>query len=336
MKPLLAVTMGDPAGIGPEIVVKAAASWHNANMVVWGSPNVLQSAIERFAPELNLKVLTDLNELKSFSFSDGNELVCFAPESAFYTSLKMDDFCLGEVSEPAGHAAYECVVSATQAVIDGFADAIVTAPINKASINLYGIKNFCGHTELIAGMCDTENFSMQQSAENLRVAFVTVHIPLSKVAESITKEKIIATTNLIFDGIIQEGIGNPRIAIAAINPHAGENGYMGHEDIEITEPAIEALLAQGMNVEGPFPPDTLFIPDVREKFDGIVAMYHDQGHIPFKMLAFDKGVNSTLGLPIIRTSVDHGTAFNLAWLGKADIGSLVAALNLAAVKAKRS
>ncbi len=336
MKPLLAVTMGDPAGIGPEVVVKAAAEWHDANIAVWGAPNVLQSAIERFAPTLKLTVLNDLNELKTFPFAEQNELVCFAPESAFYSSLKMEDFCLGEVSEAAGHAAYECVVSATQAVIDGFADAIVTAPINKASINLYGIKNFCGHTELIAEMCETKNFSMQQSAGNLRVAFVTVHIPLSKVAESITKEKIIDTTTLIYDGIIQEGIENPRIAIAAINPHAGENGYMGHEDIEITEPAIEELLAQGMNVEGPFPPDTLFIPEIREKFDGIVAMYHDQGHIPFKMLAFDKGVNSTLGLPIIRTSVDHGTAFNLAWLGKADIGSLVAALNLATVKAKRS
>jgi len=335
VKPRLALTMGDPAGIGPEIVVKAVREFEQAELVVWGSPYVMEEAVRRFAPGLKLIVLKSLEALKTFSFSDNETLVCFAPDEAFYSSLTMEEFCLGEISRKAGQAAYECVVSAAQAVIDGLADAIVTAPINKAAINLAGIDNFCGHTELIAGMCNTESFSMQQSSGNLRVAFVTVHIPLSEVASSISIERITTTANLLYNGIIEEGVTEPRIAVAAINPHAGENGYMGSEDIQITEPAIELLLAQGINAEGPFPPDTLFIPEVREQFDGIVSMYHDQGHIPFKMLAFDKGVNSTLGLPIIRTSVDHGTAFNLAWLGKANTGSLLAALELAALKAGR-
>lgn len=334
-RPLLALTVGDPAGIGPEIVIKALRNWQGADVVVWGSPAILSRAIELFAPELELVVIQSLDELKKYPFSGAKRIVCYAPEDSFYSSLQMDQFCLGEVSAAAGHAAYECVVSATQAVIDGFADAIVTAPINKASINEYGIDNFCGHTELIAEMCKTDNFAMQQSAGNLRVIFVTTHIPLAEVTKQVTKEKIVSTTNLLVDGILQEGVKNPKIAIAAINPHAGENGYMGTEDIEVTEPAIEEIRSSGVDVEGPFPPDTLFIPEVREQFDGIVCMYHDQGHIPFKMLAFDRGVNSTLGLPIIRTSVDHGTAFNLAWQGKADTGSLVAALNLATMKSTK-
>lgn len=334
-KPLLALTMGDPAGIGPEIIVRTVGALKNCRVAVWGSPDILREAVSRFAPELTIKVVTDEDQLVDCDFAS-DELVCIAPVDTFYASVKYGQIAIGEVSEISGRVAYECVVRATDAVISGKAAAIVTAPINKASINLSGIENFCGHTELIAGMCGTENFAMQQSSGKLRMIFVTTHIPLAQVASEVTQDKIISTAGLLVDGIIREGVISPKIAVAAINPHAGENGYMGHEDIEVTEPAVEALRALGIDVEGPFPPDTLFIPEVRERFDGIVCMYHDQGHIPFKMLAFDSGVNSTLGLPIIRTSVDHGTAFDLAWKGVADTGSLKAAVKLATLKAMKN
>jgi 4-hydroxythreonine-4-phosphate dehydrogenase len=175
---------------------------------------------------------------------------------------------------------------------------------------------------------------MMQSAGNLRVAFVTTHIPLREVPDAVTGERIKEVANLLSDAIKAEGIASPKIAAAALNPHAGENGYMGSEDENIVKPALDNLRKSGMNIAGPFPPDTLFIESIRSKYDGILSMYHDQGHIPFKMLAFDRGVNSTLGLPIIRTSVDHGTAFEIAWQGVADTGSLFAAIRLASVRAK--
>ncbi len=333
-KPLLALTMGDPAGIGPEIVVKAAVDvqvTETARVVVFGSPDVLQHAISQFLPLATLKIVTSLVEAKNTE-AQANEVICYAPEGASFSTAKYADISIGEECAVSGKIAFDCIVAATEAVLSGEADAIVTAPVNKASINRAGVKGFSGHTELIAEMCDCTNFSMQQSAEKLHVSFVTTHIPLREVVQNITKEKVIRNFHLLYNGLLDEGIEKPKVAFAAINPHAGENGYMGNEDIEITEPAVRQLQAEGFDVEGPFPPDTLFIADIRTRFDGIVCMYHDQGHIPFKMLAFDVGVNSTLGLPIIRTSVDHGTAFNLAWQGKANTGSLLEALKLATLK----
>ncbi len=333
-KPLLALTMGDPAGIGPEIVVKTATDpqvTQIAKVVVFGSPDILQEAIRQFYPTATLKVVTTLSEARSVE-SEMNTVVCYAPEGECFSQAKFSDFTVGEESGVAGKIAYDCIVAATKAVLSGEADAIVTAPVNKASINRAGVKDFSGHTELIAQMCDCTNFSMQQSADKLHVSFVTTHIPLREVVQNISKEKVLRNFHLLYQGLLDEGIERPKVAIAAINPHAGENGYMGNEDIEITEPVVKQLLSEGFDVEGPFPPDTLFIPEIRTRFDGIVCMYHDQGHIPFKMLAFDVGVNSTLGLPIIRTSVDHGTAFNLAWQGKASTGSLLEALKLATLK----
>jgi 4-hydroxythreonine-4-phosphate dehydrogenase len=175
---------------------------------------------------------------------------------------------------------------------------------------------------------------MMQSAGNLRVAFVTTHIPLSAVSDAVSVERITEVAGLLEDAVRAEGIEAPKLAAAAINPHAGENGYMGLEDENIVKPALEELRGKGMDIDGPFPPDTLFIKETRERYDGILSMYHDQGHIPFKMLAFDCGVNSTLGLPIIRTSVDHGTAFEIAWRGCADTGSLYEAVKLAVKRAR--
>ncbi len=309
--PRIALTMGDPAGIGPEIVVRAATNpdlAKIARIIIYGCTDIIAAAAARFA-----------NRSPTSVIATGN--------------LKFDSVRVGFENAECGLAAREAVVIATKDVLAGKADALVTAPMNKASVNLAGVP-FTGHTELIAELCDCSNFAMMQSAENLRVAFVTTHIPLREVPDAISKSRIIDVAELLENAIRAEGIKSPAIAVAALNPHAGENGYMGSEENDIIEPALNILRERGIKIDGPFPPDTLFIEKTRARYHGILAMYHDQGHIPFKMLAFDRGVNSTLGLPIIRTSVDHGTAFNIAWRGTADTGSLESALRLATIRVR--
>lgn len=311
--PRIALTMGDPSGIGPEIAVRAAILPEfkgNAEIIIYGCPDIINTAALRFGGARY-------------------------PNIRQTGKLKFAEVPVGKANPACGLAAMDAVVAATQDALAGKVDAIVTAPMNKASVNLSGIK-FTGHTELIAELCNCHNYAMMQSAGNLRVAFVTTHIPLREVAAVITAERIIEVAILLNNVIKAEGINKPQLAAAAINPHAGEDGFMGGEDEEIVKPALKSLRKQGIDIEGPFPPDTLFIDNIRTRFDGIVSMYHDQGHIPFKMLAFDRGVNSTLGLPIIRTSVDHGTAFEIAWKGIADTGSLEAALALAIIRSGQS
>ncbi len=310
-RPVIALTMGDPAGIGPELAVKAAAYQEfidAADIVIYGCPDIIQAAAEKFTPG-------------------------FMPEIHPVGELTFNDIQPGNISAACGMAAWNAVVNATEDTISGKTNAIVTAPMNKASVNLSGMK-FTGHTELIAELCGTKDFAMMQSADNLRVAFVTTHIPLCRVCECATLERIVRVGELLNDAIKAEGIAQPRLAAAAINPHAGENGFMGCDDEEVVKPALKELHSRGITVDGPYPPDTLFIEKIRTQYDGLLSMYHDQGHIPFKMLAFDRGVNSTIGLPIIRTSPDHGTAFEIAWQGRADTGSLFAAMRLAITRAK--
>jgi 4-hydroxythreonine-4-phosphate dehydrogenase len=307
--PKIALTMGDPAGIGPELVVRAAtnvALRKIADISIYGCPDIIAKASAKFAGNKKMKII-DTGDL---------------------TFAKVP---IGKTDSRCGIEAWSAIICATKDVMSGKMDALVTAPVNKASINKAGIP-FTGHTELVAELCGTANFAMMQSSGNLRVVFATTHIPLQEVPKALTAERIIEVTELIYNAIRQEGINKPVLACAALNPHAGESGYMGKEEIRIIIPALNKIRKKGINIQGPFPPDTLFIKEIREKFDGIVSMYHDQGHIPFKMLAFDKGVNSTLGLPIIRTSVDHGTAFDIAWKGRGDTGSLFAAVRLAALR----
>ena len=304
--------MGDPAGIGPEIAVRlaraaAAGKVSPAEIAVYGAPDVINEASRRFAPG-------------------------FDPQVVPCSELRYSQLHPGILDARCGLAALECFRTATLDAIAGKVDAIVTCPINKAAVNLAGIP-FTGHTELLASLCGVRDYVMMQSAGGLRVAFVTTHISLAQVPAAVTFDRIVTVTHLLRDAIVAEGIVHPRIAVSALNPHAGENGNMGMEDESIVKPAIRALAEEGINIEGPFPPDTLFIESTRSRFDGIVSMYHDQGHIPFKMLAFDRGVNSTLGLPVIRTSVDHGTAFDIAWKGTASIGSLTAAYEIACKRA---
>ena len=307
----IGVTMGDPAGIGPEIVVRLLAqeNWRRrAEFTVYGAGEVIEYNRRKFAPNSHL----DIKD-------------CAA--------LTMAEVPIGCADAACGRAAYDTLTAAALDAVNGSLDAIVTAPMNKHSVNLAGIP-FTGHTERIAEICGVDDFAMMQSAGELRVAFVTTHIPLAEVPEACSFERIGAVAHLLAAACREEGIAFPKLACAAINPHAGENGWMGREDEEVVKPVLAALRSEGMDIAGPFPPDTLFIEAVRKNFDGILSMYHDQGHIPFKMLAFDRGVNSTLGLPIIRTSVDHGTAFEIAGQGVADLGSLAAAVELAIVRAE--
>ena len=301
--------MGDPAGIGPEIIVRLLAAnpqfSEKAELYVYGCPDILEDARVRFCPDAKL---------------------CF--EMVPTGSMKAAELVFGKLSAQCGLEALLAVKAAAKDALRGKVDAMVTAPVNKAAVNLAGIP-FTGHTELIAEICSTSHFAMMQSAGNLRVAFVTTHIALAEVPRACTFERIVDTARLLEAAVRAEGIASPKLAVAAINPHAGENGNMGQEDERVVKPAIRKMKEAGMNVEGPFPPDVLFIESTRDRFDGILSMYHDQGHIPFKMLAFDRGVNSTLGLPIIRTSVDHGTAFDIAGKGCADFNSLSEAFHIA-------
>lgn len=320
MKPKIALTIGDAAGIGPEISVKVAADKDLKSMmdvVLVGPHCVIRAAAEKYVPSEELIKYENNSDRQTGIFYDDFGVIKFS-----------GDMNAGRSTKEAGRASYDSVVAATKAVINGKYDAIVTAPVSKESVNLAGIK-FQGHTELVAELCSIENFCMMQSDGPLRVAFASCHVPLMEVKANLNSERILETILLLNDAAKADGVETPQIAIAGVNPHAGEGGYMGTEEIEMVIPAMKEAGDRGVKVHGPFPADTLFVESIRTKFDGIVSMYHDQGHIPFKMLAFDRGVNSTLGLPIIRTSVDHGTAFDIAWKGIADTGSLVAALKTA-------
>ena len=324
IKPRIALTIGDAAGVGPEISVKASVDkdiMELMDVVLVGPESVIAEAAAKYVPNIGLSKFGERNVQTCIIYEDFDSLIFSGSLSA------------AKSTATAGQAAYDGIVKATKAVIEGRFDAIVTAPASKESVNLAGI-GFQGHTELVAELCGIDDFCMMQSDGPLRVAFASCHIPLMDVKKNLSKEKILKTILLLKNAAVADGVENPQIAIAGVNPHAGEGGYMGTEEIDMVIPAMKEAESFGVAVHGPFPADTLFIESIRTKYDGIVSMYHDQGHIPFKMLAFDRGVNSTLGLPIIRTSVDHGTAFDIAWQGKADVGSLKAALLTACNRAK--
>ena len=314
----IAVSMGDPAGVGPELLAKAVAEKKfssKCEFILYGERSVLEEALHRYAPEIDIEKVKIIESSKLIDF---------------------DKMKTGEADGVCGKAAFEAVKMAAQSVIDGENDALVTAPVNKYSVNLAGIE-FSGHTEMIAEMCGNCDYAMMQSSGKLHVAFVTTHIPIAKVASSISKQRILNVAHMLVEALHSEGIKEPHLAVMALNPHAGENGCMGSEDEEITKVAVAELQAANILVDGPVVPDVLFVRGRYEKYDGILSMYHDQGHIPFKMLAFTSGVNSTIGLPIIRCSPDHGSAFDIAWRdgGCCDTGSFFAAVELAIKRAER-
>jgi 4-hydroxythreonine-4-phosphate dehydrogenase len=289
MKPRIAITAGDPAGIGPEIAAKAARD-----------PRVLD--------------------------------VC---EPVVYGPPPGSAFTPGVLSGDAGRAAYDVIVRAVSDALDGTVQAIATAPVNKEAFRLAGLQ-WAGHTDLLAHLTGTKRVAMMFYSERLVVVLATVHIPLADVPGALTQERLQATIALTAESVPRFTKVPPRIAVAGLNPHAGEHGLFGSEEDRVIAPAIAACRARGIDVSGPYPADTVFVRATRGEFDVVVACYHDQGLIPVKLVAFGHAVNVTLGLPIVRTSVDHGTAFDIAGKGVADPESMVAAVLLAARLARSS
>ena len=282
----IAITVGDPSGIGPEIAIKAARD-----------PRVVA--------------------------------VCRPVLYGPHTVDELKPFPVGELNAGAAHAAYDAIVTATSDALAGKVAAIVTAPISKEALSLAGYQ-WRGHTDLLAHLCAVEQVAMMFWSERLRVVLATVHIALSEVPRELTRARVRDVVALTARSLPRFGIVAPKLAMAGLNPHAGEHGLMGREEELVIAPALEDARAMGIDVTGPFPGDTVFVRASRGEFDAVIACYHDQGLIPVKLLAFGRAVNVTLGLPIVRTSVDHGTAFDIAGKGIADEGSLVEAILLAA------
>lgn len=318
--PRIAITMGDPAGIGPEIIVKALA---REEITRWCQPVIIGSAslFQKTIRELRLNVLLHIIEkgekypAEGPLFLDRGE-----PES---------DFARGQVSRAGGAAALDYIETAVELANSKLVDAVTTAPINKEAIRKAGCP-FPGHTELLASLTGAKKIAMMLTAGKLRVVLATTHVALNEISRLLTPEEIYNKIVLSHHFMARWGMSQPRIGVAAFNPHAGEQGLFGHEEELIIRPAVERALKHKFSVFGPIPADTLFFRALQGEFDVVVAMYHDQGLIPVKMKAFGKAVNVTLGLPIIRTSVDHGTAYDIAGRGVADPGSLEEAVKLAA------
>ena len=322
-RPTIAITMGDPAGIGPEVIMKALAQEAAraiCNPLVIGDANRLRKAGWLVGAPVAVDALGDAKQAN------------FAASAVQCLDLKLvpDDLPFGQVSAAAGEVAYRCIEKAVEVVQAGGAQAICTAPLSKEALHAAGHK-FPGHTELLAHLTGTPEVSMMLVSSKLRVIHVTTHIGLLDAIEKIEPglvERVISRGHGV---LVRAGIANPRIGVCAINPHAGENGLFGRgEEAAKIAPAIDACQRRGWDVRGPLPADTLFFLAGRGDYDMVVAMYHDQGHGPIKVLGLEAGVNITVGLPVIRTSVDHGTAFDIAGKGIADERSLIEALRQAA------
>ncbi|MBD9660229.1 D-threonate 4-phosphate dehydrogenase [Pantoea sp. PNT03] len=322
MSKIIAITMGDPAGIGPEIIIKALAEGELAGVpaVVVGCANTLRRVMGlHVTPQAELRVL---DQVKDAHFAPGMINVIDVP-LADAAALQP-----GVVQKAAGDLAWRCVKRATELALAGDVQAIATAPLNKEALHSAG-HIYPGHTELLAQLTNTKNYAMVLYTDKLKVIHVTTHIALRKFLDTLNGERIQTVIGMADSFLRRVGFDQPRIAVAGVNPHAGENGLFGDEEITIVAPAINAMKAQGIDVSGPCPPDTVFLQCQEGQYDMVVAMYHDQGHIPLKLLGFYDGVNITAGLPFIRTSADHGTAFDIAWTGKANSASMAISIKLA-------
>jgi 4-hydroxythreonine-4-phosphate dehydrogenase len=313
------ITMGDAAGIGPEIVVQALAQGLGAPAVVYGDAGTLRRAVDMLGARLGVEEIADVTQARP-RVDIIQVVACHPP---LPTNLPP-----GQVNAQAGRAAYAYVCTAIDDAMVGTIRAIVTAPLNKASMHAGGI-DYPGHTEILAERSNTRHYAMLLANRELRVLLVTIHIALVDVSARINIESELHAIRLAQAACRQMGIERPRVAVAALNPHAGEHGKFGREEIDTIAPAIAAARRENIDASGPWPGDTIFMRARRGDFDIVVAQYHDQGLIPVKYLGVEEGVNVTVGLPFIRTSVDHGTAFDIAWQGIADPTSLVTAFDLA-------
>jgi 4-hydroxythreonine-4-phosphate dehydrogenase len=327
-RPLIGITMGDPLGIGPEVLVKALHG-HDLHRlcvpVVLGDPDILQTALSRFSIPLTLNRIDHPQQ----SRKEPGVLNLMA-----VSDLKLDMSTLSSMTSAIGKAMAGYIHRAVDLAMAGHIDAVVTAPITKTGLRMAG-SSFHGHTELIAHQTGTQKFAMMLAGETLKVVLVTIHMPLARVPESLTPEKILETIRLTDTALkTRFNVPNPRLAMAGLNPHAGEDGLFGSEEQQLIIPAAQTARDQGIDIQGPLPPDTVFNHAIRTGCDAVVCMYHDQGLIPFKLIHFKDGVNITLGLPVIRTSVDHGTAYDIAWKGLADPASMVQAIRTAVFQAR--
>jgi 4-hydroxythreonine-4-phosphate dehydrogenase len=330
-KPRVGITIGDPAGIGPEIALKAVADVRTraaCRPLLIGSASELRRQAQHFGLPCSYRVVADSAALQGALETAQDELlICDTGDVAAAVDW-------GKLSAASGRAAIAAIETGARLALAGHLDAIATAPINKEALRLAG-SPFPGHTEMLAALTGAGDVLMCFFAGNLRVFLLTIHVSLADAISSITQARVEAALRLADRELRRFGLARPRIAVAGLNPHAGEHGLFGCEEETAIRPAIEACRRRGVDVDGPFPGDTVFVRARRGDFDVVVACYHDQGLIPVKLVAFGQAVNVTLGLPIVRTSVDHGTAFDIAGKGVADPESMIAAVLLAARLAGR-
>lgn len=336
-RPRIAITMGDVAGIGPEVIVRALSDLRTRDVchpVVVGDPQRLERAAALCKLPLRVRAIDSILDPAA---DDSVELLCWNPSPVDTTGVSP-----GRNDPRAGQAAFDWLVAAAQAALNREVDAITTAPLSKRALHLAG-HHFPGHTEILAKTCNVEHFAMMlyvpkgnatRTSHGLGVAHVTLHTSLASVPALITPERVSQTIELLDRFLQRVGCRRPRIGVCALNPHAGEEGIFGEEESRTITPGIRAATDAGVNASGPVPADALLRRAVAGEFDGVVAMFHDQGHIALKLVAFDEAVNVTLGLPIVRTSPSQGTAFDIAWQGKARPDGMIGAIQTAALLAK--
>jgi len=320
----IAITTGEPSGIGPDICIELMQQSHPDTLIYFGDADLIQHRAELLGKPIKLHTLQQYN-------GDGlNKLPLLAPGEAYINHIDLKQSCRpGKLSTDNAHYVLNTLDAAISACVSGGCAAMVTAPVHKGVINDAGI-SFSGHTEYLAEKTNCDRVVMMLATQGLRVALATTHLPLSQVSASITKELLQEVISILHTALINQfSCAAPKILVCGLNPHAGESGHLGREEIDTIEPVLCSLRDQGMNLLGPLPADTLFTPKYLDDSDAVLAMYHDQGLPTLKYKGFGNAVNITLGLPIIRTSVDHGTALDLAGTGQADSGSLRIALQYA-------
>lgn len=338
-RPILAITMGDPAGVGPEIAVKALMNhpevYENSIPVVIGESAALRRAATACGIDAVLRILSNPEEAQGKAGQI--ELIDLG-------LLKGKEWEYGVVNPLCGEVAFQCVRRGIELALDNRVHAVVTGPLNKEAMNLAG-HHYAGHTEIFADLTGTKNYGMMLTSPTLRVIHVTTHVAMRRACDLVTTERVLKTIRLAQQAMEMLGIEKPRIAVAGLNAHCSENGLFGDEEAKWIAPAVQTAVAEGICADGPIPPDTVFVKAMGGMYDIVVAMYHDQGHIPLKLSGFKmdpatgkftsmSGVNTTIGLPILRTSVDHGTAFDRAGKGTANEESLLDAMSLAVTMAQ--
>lgn len=319
-RPIIGISIGDQAGIGPEVTLKALKHkeiFDSCIPIIIGNVNIVKRAahIVNFTGDINKIQISDR---------------CVEGKANLISLGNMNEDCeFGKVQSECGKMAFEYIKTSIDLAMAHKIDAVVTGPINKEALNLAGY-HYSGHTEIFADLTGTKDYAMMLTGGNLRVIHVSTHVSLREACDRVKMDRVYTVIRLANKAMIDLGIKSPVIVVAGLNPHAGENGLFGEEEIKEIIPAIKKAKDDGINVSGPLPPDTVFLQFGKNKYDIAVVMYHDQGHIPLKLLDFMGGVNITVGLPIIRTSVDHGTAFGIAGKGTADESSMIKAIEMAA------